>query len=159
MQAMSNVATPKKKDIEVEFRARFPKKKYDVLVRFLRKHAKDLGADDKRVWFFVMPDKLLKVTHNISSRSGKITLKLTKIGLGSHFKEIEFPIAENSILSAVDLFMGLGHAYLFEPTILRHNYLYKGVEVALKYSDTPRAKARGFFLVVAYFRFGLGYIS
>lgn len=127
---------PEKKNIEVEFRSRFSKEKYDQLLEFLLKNAKDLGADDKRVWFFVMPDKLLKVTHNVTSKSGKITLKLTKIGKGTHFKEIEFPIEEKSIEPAVQLFTNLGHDYLFESKILRHNFLYKEVEIALKYSKT-----------------------
>lgn len=125
-----------KKDIELEYRARFTKKKYQELFKFLLSHAQDLGADDKRVWFFVLPDKLLKVTHNISSQSGKITLKLTKIGQGSHFKEIEFPISEQSIKPAIQIFTNLGYKYLVEPTILRHNFLYKDIEIALKYSKT-----------------------
>lgn len=125
-----------KKNIEVEFRSRFSKEKYDQLLKFLLKNAQDLGTDDKRVWFFVMPDKLLKVTHNVSSKSGKITLKLTKIGKGNHFEEIEFPITEESVESAIRLFTELGHKYLFEPIILRHNFLFKGVELALKYSKT-----------------------
>lgn len=125
-----------KKNIEVEFRAKFSKSKYDKLLKFLSLHGKDLGADDKRVWFFVMPDKLLKVTHNISSKSGKITLKLTKIGKGSNFEEIEFPIGEESVRLAVRLFTELGYKYLLEPEILRHNFLFKGVEIAVKYSKT-----------------------
>ncbi len=124
------------KNIEIEYRARFSKDKYEKLLKFLSLHSKDLGVDDKRVWFFVMPDKLLKVTHNISSKSGKVTLKLTKIGKGSHFKEIEFPVAEKSIETVLQLFINLGYEYLFEPIILRHNFLYKGVELALKYSKT-----------------------
>src|SRR3989344_7689458 len=101
-----------KKIIEIEYRSRFSKKKYSALSKFLYLHAKDLGTDDKRVWFFVMPDKLLKVTHNISSKSGKITLKLTKIGRGSHFEEIEFPIPEKAIERAIQLFTSLGYKYL-----------------------------------------------
>jgi len=124
------------KNIEVEYRAKFSKAKYDKLLKFLLKKAKDLGADDKRVWFFCLPDKLLKVTHNISLKSGKITLKLTKIGKGSHFEEIEFPIGEESVEPAIKLFTNLGYKYLFEPVILRHNFSYKGVELALKYSKT-----------------------
>jgi predicted adenylyl cyclase CyaB len=126
----------RKKDIEVEYRSRFSKEKYNKLLKFLSGKAKDLGADDKKVWFFVMQDKLLKVTHNISSQSGKITLKLTKIGKGTHFEEIEFPIGEESVNSAVRLFSELEYKYLLEPEILRHNYSYKGVELALKYSKT-----------------------
>lgn len=124
------------KNIEVELRARFGKEKYDQVLKFLLQHAQDLGADDKRVWFFVMPDRLLKVTHNISKKNGKITLKLTKIGHGSSFEEIEFPIAEQDVEKAVQIFTGIGHDYLVEPTILRHDFQYKGVEIALKYSKT-----------------------
>lgn len=124
------------KQIEIEYRARFSKKKHDELVLFLRGHAKDLGQDDKRIWFFVMPDKLVKVTHDVLKKRGKITLKLTKIGRGTHFEEIEFFIEEGAIDSAVALFSGLGYRYLYEPKILRHDFLYKGVEIALKYSKT-----------------------
>jgi predicted adenylyl cyclase CyaB len=124
------------KHIEIEHRAMFSKRKHGALARFLKAHAKDLGKNDQDIWFFVMPDKLVKVTHNITLTSGKVTLKLTKIGKGSHFEEIEFPIAEKSIASTVKLFSALGLRCLFEPKILRHNYLYKGVEAALKYSKT-----------------------
>lgn len=124
------------KNIEVEFRSRFDKKKYDELLKFLTKEAKDLGADDKRVWFFVMPDQLLKVTHNISKKTAKVTLKLTKIGYGSSFEEIEFPIDPKDVEKAVTVFTAIGHDYLVEPTILRRDFEYKGVELALKYSKT-----------------------
>lgn len=124
------------KNIEIEYRSRFSKAKYNKLLKFLSEKARDLGADDKKVWFFTMPEKLLKVTHNISLKSGKITLKLTKIGKGTHFEEIEFPIKEESVKPAIQLFTKLGYKYLLEPEILRHNYSYKGVELALKYSKT-----------------------
>ncbi len=124
------------KNIEVELRARFNEEVYTKLLKNLQEKAKDLGTDDKRVWFFVMSDKLLKVTHNVSKQSGKITLKLTKIGHGNSFEEIEFPIDADDIEKAVQLFTLLGHNYLVEPTILRHDFEYKGVEIAVKYSKT-----------------------
>ncbi|MCR4277556.1 MAG: CYTH domain-containing protein [Candidatus Berkelbacteria bacterium] len=124
------------KNIEVEFRSQIDKTTYDRVLKFLLKHGKNLGADDKRVWFFVMPDRLLKVTDNITKETGKITLKLTKIGHGHSFEEIEFPIAEADIEKAIKLFEELGHEYLVEPIILRHDFEYKGVEVAVKYSKT-----------------------
>jgi len=124
------------KNIEVKFRSRFDKTKYDEVLTFLEKNAKDLGTDDKRVWFFVMPDKLLKVTHNTSKQTAKITLKLTKIGHGSSFEEIEFPINEDDVEKAIEVFTAIGHEYLVEPTILRHDFEYKGVELAIKYSKT-----------------------
>jgi len=121
---------------EVEFRAVFDEQKHRELNSFLQEHGTDLGADDKRVWFFVMPDKLLKVTHNTSRHTAKVTLKLTKIGHGSSFEEIEFVIPENEVATAVRLFTSLGHDYLLEPTILRHNFEFDGVEIALKYSKS-----------------------
>ena len=124
------------KTIEIEYRAMFSKQKYGELARFLRAHAKDLGRNDQRIWFFITPKKLVKVTHNITQRTAKVTLKLTRIGRGSHFEEIEFPIAEKVVGSAVKFFDALGLACYHEPKILRHNYLYKDVEVALKYSKT-----------------------
>ena len=124
------------KNIEVEFRSQIDKKKYLSVLEFLAKNGQDLGADDKRVWFFVTPDKLLKVTNNVSKQTAKITLKLARIGHGSSFEEIEFPIAEKDVEKAIRLFEELGHNYLVEPTILRRDFLYKGVEVAVKYSKT-----------------------
>lgn len=124
------------KNIEIELRSRFDKTTYDRLQDFLIKNAEDLGEDNKRIWFFVMPDKLLKVTHNISKQNGKITLKLTKIGYGKSFEEIEYLIKEQDIEKAIKLFTELGHEYLYEPEILRHDFSYKGVELALKYSKT-----------------------
>jgi len=124
------------KNIEVELRSQFDKKTYDRILEFLTENAKDLGTDDKRVWFFFMPERLLKVTNNVSKRTGKITLKLTKIGHGSSFEEIEFPIAEEDVEKAVRIFETLGHKYLVEPTILRHDFEYKDVEIAIKYSET-----------------------
>lgn len=121
---------------EIEFRCVFDEAKHKDLSTFLQEKATDLGADDKRVWFFVMPDRLLKVTHNTSKQTAKVTLKLTKIGHGSSFEEIEYSIPENDAEKAVHLFKSLGHDYLLEPTILRHNYEYKGVEIAVKYSKS-----------------------
>lgn len=124
------------KNIEIEHRALLTEDQYNNLLAYLSEHATDLGADDKQVYFFLMPDKLLKVSHNISKQSGKITLKLNRIGQGSAFEEIEFPIAAEDVAKAVNLFKKLGHEYLVEPTIRRHNYVYNGVEFAVKYSKS-----------------------
>lgn len=124
------------KNIEVELRSRFSKEKYEELLSFFEKNAKHLGDDDKEIWFYVMEDKLLRVTHNISKGNGKITLKLNKIGFGSSFEEIEFYIDEKDVKKAVNVFNILGHEDLHEPQVLRKNFEYKGVEFALKYSES-----------------------
>ena len=121
--------------IEVELRSMFDKKKYEEINKFLNANAKDLGKDDKDVHFFILPDKLVKVVNNISKKNAKIVLKLTKIGKGSDFEEIEIPINQDYIEKAVKLFRGLGFNEVQHAYQKRHNYLYKGAELALKYSD------------------------
>ena len=83
-----------------------------------------------------MPDKLLKVVDNISKNNAKIVLKLNKIGKGSDFEEIEIPIGREQINDFVKILNALG----FTDNIMhsfqkRQNYVYKGVEVALKHSE------------------------
>ena len=122
------------KQIEIEHRSRFSKKVYNSLLNFLEKEGKDLGQDDKNVYFFTFPDKLLKVTDNISKQTAKITGKLTRIGHGSNFEEIEIPINQSDVGKAVRLLKKFGFADVHNTYQKRHNYLYKGIEIAVKYS-------------------------
>jgi len=62
-------------------------------------------------------------------------LKLTKIGQGSGFEEVEIPISQNDVEKAVKLFEALGLNEVQRSFQKRHNYLYKEIEIALKYSD------------------------
>lgn len=125
------------KQIEVEYRAQMSEEAYAALITFLNVYAEDLGEDDKAIHFFTFPDKLLKVTDNITQKSAKITLKLNRIGNGAMFEEIEVPIAQTDVDKTVRMFQTLNFGeYIAEPIVRRHNYLYKGVELAVKYSVT-----------------------
>ncbi|MEX0918407.1 MAG: CYTH domain-containing protein [Candidatus Paceibacterota bacterium] len=124
-----------KRHIEVEYRARFSKDEYSRLLSILEEEGKDLGPDDKHVYFFILPDKLLKVTDNVSQNTAKITGKLTRIGEGSSFEEIEFSIAREDVAMAVLLFQKFGFTDVHRSFQSRHNFWYHGVEIALKYSD------------------------
>lgn len=126
------------KTIEIEFRARFDESEYDRLSEYLQKNAEDLGEDDKNTYFFVLPDRLAKVAHNVSKKTAKIGLKLSKIGQGSSFEEIELPIDPADVDQAVRLFQNLnlpGDVKVIESFQKRHNYLLDGVELSLKYSE------------------------
>lgn len=123
------------KQIEVELRAMFNEEKYEEIKIFLDANAEDLGDDDKDVYFFILPDKLVKVVNNISKKSAKLVLKLTKIGKGSDFEEIEIPLDPRYVDNAVELFKNLGFNEIQHAYQKRHNYNYKDVELALKYSD------------------------
>jgi predicted adenylyl cyclase CyaB len=122
--------------IEVELRARFDQDTHDKLVAHLTQTAEDLGQDDKHIYFYVLPDQLLKVTDNIAAGTAKITLKESKIGQGSAFPETEFPIARGDIEAAVRIFNALGFkGAMHEAFNSRHNFRLDGVEIAVKWSE------------------------
>lgn len=125
-----------KKQIEIELRAMFDEQKFNSLKKFLDEYAEYLGQDDKDVHFYIFSDKLLKVTDNISKKSAKLTLKLNRIGQGSDFEEIEFPIQREDVEKAVRMLNALEMTdNIIHSFQSRHNYVYKGVELALKYSS------------------------
>jgi adenylate cyclase class IV len=122
--------------IEIEMRARFDKDAHDVLVERLTNDGDDLGQDNKHIHFFVLPDQLLKVTDNQSAGTAKITLKDSKIGQGAAFGETEFPIARGDVPKAVQLFAALGFEDdRHEAFNFRRNFLFRGVEIAVKWSE------------------------
>lgn len=127
----------KTKQIEIEHRALLSKEDYEHLANLLAENADDLGEDDKVVYFFLFPDKLLKVVNGISKKNAKISLKLQKIGKGSDFEELEVPIDQNDFKKAVRIFELLEISSEIQRSYQkRHNYIYKDIEIALKYSDT-----------------------
>lgn len=125
----------KNKNIEIEHRSRFNEDKYIELQKFLDINAQNLGEDDKDVFFFLFPDKLLKTVNNISKGTAKIVLKLNKIGKGSDFEEIEIPINKADFDNATKLFIALQTGEYMRSFQKRHNYIYKDVELALKWSE------------------------
>lgn len=125
------------KSIEIELRSVFSKEKYNDLLLFLQQNcSQDLWEDDKNVFFFILPDKLIKVVHNISKWSAKIVLKLNKIGLWSDFEEIEIPVSTDEVAKAVMMFQKLGYNEIQESFQKRHNFIFNNVEIAVKYSDS-----------------------
>jgi len=125
------------KQIEIELRSVFDRKKYNELKEFLGKNAEDLGEDDKDVFFFLLPDKITKATHNISKKTAKIVIKLNRIGRGtSDFEEIEIPINPSDFDKAVKLFSALPFDQIQNSYQKRHNYLLDGVEIALKWTES-----------------------
>lgn len=116
-------------------RSIFSRAKYDQLKKFLDTNAKFLGKDDKDVHFFIFPDKLLKVSNEVSGKKAKITLKLNKIGKGSDFEEMEIPIERKYVKKFINFFKLLGFKKYMRSFQKRLNYFYKGAEIALKYSE------------------------
>lgn len=122
--------------VEIELRTRFDEAKHDELLGYLREHADDLGANDKHIYFYVLPDKLLKVVDNISAGTAKVSLKTNRIGQGSAFPEIEMEIPPTEVKTAVQIFNGLGFAEaMHDASNQRHDFCYQGVDIALKHSE------------------------
>jgi len=123
--------------IEVELRSIFDKKKYEQLKFFLDKNAEYLGEDNKDVCFFILKDKFVKSVKNISKGDAKIVLKNNSITKGeSDFEEIEIPISQSNFNKSVRLFEALPFDQIEWSYQKRHNYVYKGVELALKWTQS-----------------------
>ncbi|WP_329581382.1 hypothetical protein OG500_17785 [Kitasatospora sp. NBC_01250] len=122
--------------VEIEMRARFDKETHVRLMDRLRKGGEDLGDDAKHIYFYVLPEQLLKVTDNTAAGTAKITLKGSKIGRGAAFPETEFAIAREDVPAAVKVFNALGfESAMHEAFNFRHNFRFQGVEIALKWSE------------------------
>lgn len=122
--------------VEIELRARFDKETHDQLISRLEQAGEDLGCDDKHIYFYVLPDKLLKVTDNTAAGSAKITLKDSKIGQGVAFPETEIAIAREDVPAAVRIFNALGfEGDMHDAFNQRRNFRFRGVEIAVKWSD------------------------
>jgi adenylate cyclase class IV len=122
--------------LEIEYRAQLTEDEFDALTDRLRQRGEDLGPDNKHIWFYVLPDKLLKVVHNISHNSGKIVIKTNRIGSGSAFPEVELSIDASEVPAAIEIFRVLGYAqFMHDAYNQRHNWRYGAVEIALKRSE------------------------
>lgn len=124
------------KNIEVELRSLIDESKFISLSKFLKKSGEFLGEDNKDTYFFLFPDKLLKVTNNTSTKTAKISLKLNRIGKGSDAKEIEIPISPNDVTKTLEAFKILGLPDVEYSYQFRNNYKYKDVEIAVKYTES-----------------------
>lgn len=122
--------------LEIEFRARFDKEKYDALKAFLDERAENLGKDNKDCYYYIFPDKLLKLVNNLSRKTAKLSLKLNRIGDGAAFPEMEFHFPSEEFDNARRLLDGLNlPVKVIHGPQERVNYRYKNCEIALKYSD------------------------
>lgn len=121
---------------EIEHRAVLTEEAYNQLAEKLAREATLLGADDKEVSYYIFPDKLLKVVRNISKGTAKLSLKLTALGTGSSFQEFEVPFPEDSFETMKSICENISTPdQVISGTQKRTNYEYKGVEIALKWSE------------------------
>lgn len=121
---------------EIEHRAVLTEAAYKELSEKLKRKAKLLGSDDKEVSYYIFSDKLLKVVRNISKNTAKLSLKLNALGGGSSFQEFEVPFPEESFETMKSICNSISTPdQVISGTQKRTNYEYKGVEIALKWSE------------------------
>jgi len=95
-----------------------------------------LGENNKDCYYYIFPDKLLKIVNNISKITAKISLKLNHIGNGAAFPEMEVYFSPQQFDTAKQLIdsLDLSAKVMYGPQ-QRVDYRYKGCDIALKYSD------------------------
>jgi adenylate cyclase class IV len=121
---------------EIEQRAVLNKDSYEVLRKALEARATNLGSDDKKVSYYIFSDKLLKIVHNVSKQSAKISLKLNTLGNGSLFEELEVSFDEDSLEKMKRICSAVSNPLqIIDGTQKRTNFAYEGVEIALKWSE------------------------
>ncbi len=120
--------------IEIEYRSIFSEEDYNRVMDFLMKNGEDLGEDDKDSSFYILDKKLLKVVENVSKNNAKVSLKLQEVGDGTGKEEFEYIIPTESVKTAKDVFQNLGFTERIDSYQKRHNFIYKGIEFAVKYS-------------------------
>ena len=121
---------------EIEHRALLTEESYKALAERLAHEATLLGTDDKEVSYYIFSDKLLKVVRNTSKGTAKISLKLTALGAGSSFQEFEVPFPEDSFETMKSICESISIPdQVITGTQKRTNYEYRGVEIALKWSE------------------------
>lgn len=126
----------KKPLIELEYRACISEGDFLRLRDFFNDHANNLGDDNKDTFFFIWPDKVVKVVCNDKTQKAKIVLKPGRVGKCSHFEEYELALQPEDVDRAVDFIKMFGPEDVQYTYQFRTNYVYKGVEIALKYTES-----------------------
>jgi adenylate cyclase class IV len=122
--------------LEIEKRGFLTEEKYNELLNFLEKNGTSLGADDKEVIYYIYPDKLLKVVHNLSKNNAKISLKTNKVGGGSVFPETEVFFDQKDFEKIKYIFDTIAKPEkVMDGIQKRINFEYKGCEIAIKWSE------------------------
>jgi adenylate cyclase class IV len=121
---------------EIEHRAVLTEDAYKRLTEELEREAASLGSDDKEVSYYIFADKLLKVMRNVSKGTGRLSLKLNTLGAGSSFQEFEVEFPEDSFETMKSICSNICTPdQVISGTQRRTDYEYKGVEIALKWSE------------------------
>lgn len=122
------------KTIEVEIRGQITKEKYEWVKRLLHQKSSKEWQDNREAYFFVIPNVNLKISKYLSQSRAKIALKASHESKQSA-KEIEVGIRPDDTNKALHIFRKLGFTKINKTKQIRTNYIYQGVEIAIKWSE------------------------
>jgi len=119
---------------EVELRGILSEETHGELGRYLGQHSERAQEDDKITYFFVTKGFILKVTHDLSRKKAKITVKLGD-ETQNILEEYEIDIPTDKVEDAVNMYRHLGFTQVNRVYQKRTNFWYKETVVALKHTD------------------------
>lgn len=123
--------------IAVEFRALLDQDSYIKMLKTMNDVGEDLGLNDKETFFFIMKEKLLKVSRNIPDKSTTIALKSHKMTESPYYIEKTVTADETEFSKIVEIFKELKiSSNIMYSMQKRHDFIYKNVLVSLKHSET-----------------------
>ena len=124
------------KAIEVEFRALVSEKDHARIKKFLDKHAKTIRHQEQASYYFHDSGKAFKLVHDKGQEQIRAAYKSKDIADAGHADEFEISIDPSQELAAVNMFKGLlGLDKVIYDEQVRTDYDYRGVEIALKWSE------------------------
>ncbi len=124
-----------KKTIEIEYRALLSEEEYLSLRSFLNDNSELLGNDNKDTYFYIWNDKVIKVVQNAGTLATKMVLKPGRIGEQSHFEETEIKLDPEMFEISKKFCEQLLPEKIMRSFQFRTNYIYRNVEIALKYTQ------------------------
>jgi adenylate cyclase class IV len=122
--------------IEIEHRSLITEQDFLRLREFLNSNAENLGNDNKDTFFYVWSDKVIKVVENKETGKAKMVLKPGRLHKQSHFHESELTILAAEVEQAKIFCESLEPEKIMRAYQFRTNYKFKGVELALKYTQS-----------------------
>lgn len=126
----------KAKQIEVEFRAQLSEPEYTRIKKILDQKGKLLSEQDQASYYFYDSGKAFKMVHDKDKGSVRIAHKLKTIRESTDFEELEIVMDPKHIETAVPMFKSLLDIdRVIYDEQKRFNYDYKGLEIALKWSE------------------------
>lgn len=122
---------------EVEFRGLLTEEKYYYLLDYLSANSDYVVEDNKLADFYDISNGILKVVDEISKNKYKLSIKLGDEFAGNGMEETEVYLRDSqSAAECRKVLNSLGYEIKSSVKQTRTNFMYKGVELAIKHTPS-----------------------